>query len=440
VTGTVETGRSLEHVLANGKVFDNGPAWLRQLREQASQRFAAVGYPTTRTEEWKYTNVASIVKTQFRTGEYRLDDSLIPAIEKLKAGVEAISLVFVNGKHCRQFSTHETLPGGLIVRGLAEALESDGDRIRRHLARESDEMPAFVAFNTASFEDGAFVEVPAGLVLDRPVHLIFISASTGIPSICHPRNLIIVGDLAQASIIETYAGSEGDVYFTNSVTDLIAGAGSVVHHSKLQKESSRAFHIASLRFNQSRQSSLTCHSFSFGGALSRNDIGSVLEEGAEGVLNGLYVVSGKQHVDHHTVIDHARPHAASRELYKGVLDGHAGAVFNGKVIVRKDAQKTDAKQTNRNLLLSEEASINTKPELQIYADDVRCTHGATIGQLEENSLFYLRSRGIGEREARHILIHAFAHEIIGQIKPDDFREQLERELDTKLRDIRGEVS
>jgi Fe-S cluster assembly protein SufD len=440
VTGTVETGRTLEHVFPNGKVFDGGPEWLRQIREGASQRFATVGYPTTRMEEWKYTNVAPVARTQFRPGEYRLDDSIIATIEKLKAGVDAISLVFVNGKHCRQFSNLESLPGSLKVHSFSEALERDGDRIQRHLTRSFDDMPAFVAFNTASFEDGAFIEVPAGLVLDRPVHLIFISASGGAPSICHPRNLILVGDLAQASLIETYTGSEGDVYFTNAVTDIVAGEGSVVHHSKLQKESSRAFHIASLRFDQSRQSNLTCYSFSFGGALVRNDIGSTLDEGAESVLNGLYVVSGKQHVDHHTVIDHARPHAASRELYKGVLDGHAGAVFNGKVIVRKDAQKTDAKQTNRNLLLSEEASIDTKPELQIYADDVRCTHGATIGQLEESALFYLRSRGIGEREARQILIHAFAHEIIGQIKPDDFRHELERELDVKLRGIRGDES
>jgi len=209
---------------------------------------------------------------------------------------------------------------------------------------------------------------------------------------------------------------------------------------KIQKESLHAFHVASLRFEQSRQSNVACRSFSFGGVLARNDINLTLTEGAEGTLNGLYLASGKQHVDNHTSIDHAKPHGASRELYKGILDGHASAVFNGKVIVRKDAQKTDAKQTNRNLLLSEEAVINTKPELQIHADDVRCTHGATIGQLDGNALFYLRSRGIGQKEARQILIRAFADEIIGGIKHPDLRDRLGSELDARLKAGGGEDS
>jgi Fe-S cluster assembly protein SufD len=440
VTGTIETGEALGRVFPNGKVLDNGPAWLRQIREQASERFTELGYPTTRMEEWKYTNVAPVARTQFRPGEYQLGASTAALIETLIASVHAIPLVFVNGKYCREFSNIESLPAGLKLESFSEALQADGDHLRRYLTCGLENAPAFVAFNTASFEDGAFVEVAAGAVLHRPVHLIFISASDGTPSISHPRNLIVVGSSAQASILETYWGVEGDVYFTNTVTDLIAGEGSVINHSKLQKESERAFHIASLRLDQSRQSNLSSYSFSFGAALARNDISSTLDEGAEGVLNGLYVANGKQHVDHHTVIDHARAHAASREIYKGVMDGHASAVFNGKVIVRKDAQKTDAKQTNRNLLLSEEASINTKPELQIYADDVRCTHGATIGQLETNALFYLRSRGIPENEARQMLIRAFAQEVIGQVKPEDFRRLLEGELDAKLKGAAGETS
>lgn len=440
MTGTIETGQTLGRVFQNGKVLDNGPAWLRQVREQASQRFAAVGYPTTRLEEWKYTNVAPVARTQFLPGEYQISASTTAIIEALTASVHAIPLVFVNGKYCREFSNAEPLPDGLRVNSFSEVLRRDGEHLRRYLTCDLDNTPAFVAFNTASFEDGAFVEVASGAVLHKAVHLIFISASNGIPSISHPRNLILVGSSAQASVIETYAGVEGDVYFTNTVTDLIAGEGSIVKHSKLQKESEEAFHIASLRFDQSRQSNLSSYSFSFGAALARNDISSILSEGAEGILNGLYLASGRQHVDHHTVIDHARAHAASREVYKGVLDGHASAVFNGKVIVRKNAQKTDAKQTNRNLLLSEEASINTKPELQIYADDVRCTHGATIGQLETNALFYLRSRGIPENEARQMLIHAFAHEIIGQVKPDDLRRLLEGELDAKLKSTARETS
>jgi Fe-S cluster assembly protein SufD len=440
MTSAVETGRTLDHILPNGKSSADGPAWLREIREQARQRFATLGYPTTRLEEWKYTNTAPIARTQFRAGEYKLTDAVVSLIENLTSAVNASSAVFINGKYCAEFSNSEDLPDGMKVNSLSETLQNGSGPLQRHFARDLDKAPAFAAFNTSSFEDGAFVEVPNGLILDRPVHLIFISASNGAPSVSHPRNLLIIGDLAQVSIIETYAGLEGDVYFTNTVTGIVAGESSAVHHYKVQRESDRAFHIATLEFDQARHSSVTCHSFSFGGALVRNDINMRLATGAEGILNGLYLANDKQHVDNHTLIDHAEPHAASRELYKGILDGHAGAVFNGKVIVRKDAQKTDAKQTNRNLLLSEEAVINTKPELQIYADDVRCTHGATIGQLEENALFYLRSRGIGETEARQILIQAFAEEIIEQVKPDDLREVLENQLIAKLKTAGSTIS
>lgn len=440
MTSAIETGRTAGRTLPDGKVLLNGPAWLLGIREQARERFAGFGYPTTRLEEWKYTNVAPIAKTQFRAGEYRLDNAISGIIENLILGVDAVPVVFVNGKYCRKFSNHHSLPKGIKVASLWEAFEDQGNEIERYLAREPDGATPFVALNTASFEDGAFIQVPDGLVLQKPIHLIFVSASDGAPSVSHPRNLILIGELTEASFIETYAGIEGDVYFTNAVTEVIAGENSTLRYFKVQKESNSAFHIATLRFDQSRKSSVLCESFSFGGALVRNDLNLRLAEGAEGALNGLYLVTGKQHVDNHTAIDHAEPHAASRELYKGILDGRSSAVFNGKVIVRKDAQKTDAKQTNRNLLLSEEAVINTKPELQIYADDVRCTHGATIGQLEENALFYLRSRGIGEKQARQILIHAFAQEIVARVQSNDLRSELEQELDRRLSTAGGEVS
>ena len=433
MTSAVETGRTQDHVVQNGKPVAASPAWLRQMREQARQRFSDLGYPTTRLEEWKYTNVSPIAKAQLRPGEYKLTDSVVSLIENISASVDAIPLVFINGKLCPEFSNSSKLPDGMTVTSLSHALESDGTRIQRLLARNAAETPAFTALNTAGFEDGAFVELPQRLIFEKPVHLIFVSSSYGTPSVSHPRNLLIFGELSQGSIIQTYAGVEGDIYFTNSVTEILSGANSAIHYYKVQRESSSAFHIARLEFDQARQSSVTHHSFSFGGALVRNDVNLRLATGAEGILNGLYLASGKQHVDNHTLIDHAEPHASSRELYKGILDGHAGAVFNGKVIVRKDAQKTDAKQTNRNLLLSEEAVINTKPELQIYADDVRCTHGATIGQLEENALFYLRSRGIGEAAARRLLIQAFAQEIVNQVIPADLRDELERQLSGKLK-------
>jgi Fe-S cluster assembly protein SufD len=437
MTGAVETAGTL----AQPNVLAAGPVWLREIREQARDRFNALGYPNTRNEEWKYTNVAPIAQMRFQAGEYRIDGEIADLAERLTLGVEAITLVFINGRYSSELSNrHESYQGKIRASGLQEALQNGNHRIQQYLERDRTGSAPFVALNTASIEDGAFVELADGLVLDRPIHLIFLSAVNGAPSACHPRNLILAGAQSQVSIVETYAGLEGEVYFTNSVTDIVVGENSVIKHHKFQKESSRGFHIATLRFEQERNSNVSCYSFSFGGALVRNDINVTLAEGAEGTLDGLYLASGKQHVDNHTTIDHAKPHAASRELYKGILDGRSSAVFNGKVIVRKDAQKTDAKQTNRNLLLSGDAVINTKPELQIYADDVRCTHGATIGQLDENALFYLRSRGIGQNEARQILVHAFAHEIIGRVKLDGLRGELEKELDARLRSIGSEIS
>jgi Fe-S cluster assembly protein SufD len=438
MTGAVEV-RPPGGVMPETEAFTDGPEWLQRFREEARERFSATGFPTTRLEEWKFTNVAPIAKTTFRAGEYKLDAGIAEIAERLISHTDAIPVVFINGKYCRKLSKHSGLPGGVKVSSLHDALRN-GDHLHHHLAAEAPDTGPFVWLNAASFEDGAYVQVASGVVLERPIHLIFISSSDGGPSVSHPRNLITLGALAQASVIETYTGADGDVYFTNAVTGVIAEEGSVLTHYKVHKERDRAFHIANLQVHQGRQSNVTCHSFSFGGGLVRNDAKLVLGDGAEGVLDGLYITSGKQHVDNHTVIDHAKPHAASRELYKGVLSGHSSAVFNGKVIVRKDAQKTDAKQSNRNLLLSEEAVINTKPELQIYADDVRCTHGATIGQLEERALFYLRSRGIGQQEAREMLIRAFAQEVIARVKPDDLRGELERELDARLKAGRGAVS
>jgi Fe-S cluster assembly protein SufD len=248
--------------------------------------------------------------------------------------------------------------------------------------------------------------------------------------------LIVAAADSQATIIETYEGS-GGTYLTNSVTEIVAGDHTVIDHYKLQTESPNAFHVATLQIQLGRDTNFRSHSLSFGGALVRNDVNAVLSEGSECTLNGLYLVNGAQHIDNHTSIDHAKPHAASHELYKGILDGKSSAVFNGKILVRKDAQKTDAKQTNKNLVLSEESVINTKPELQIHADDVRCTHGATIGQLDAEGMFYLQSRGIGKVEARNLLIVAFARDIVDRIKVEPLRDRLEKLLLEKLHGSRN---
>lgn len=410
----------------------DGPEWLRAIREKSWARFSELGYPTTHDEDWKYTNVAPIAHTSFKTGQYFLNDAVRAKIEGVIAGFEAIPVVFVNGHYCRELSVIHDLPGGVIVKRLRDAL-NDGTAGSQYFEQGADDgNAAFVALNSALFQDGAFIHIPDRVVLEKPIHLIFLSMADKEPSASYLRNLIVVGASAQVRIIETYSSLEESRYFTNAVTKIVAKEGSVVEHCKIQEESKAAFHVATLQYQLERGSNVFSNSISWGGALVRNDINSVLEQGAECTLNGLYLADGKQHVDHHTTIDHAKPNAASHELYKGVLDGTASAVFNGKVIVRKDAQKTDAKQTNRNLLLSENAVINTKPELQIHADDVRCTHGATIGQLDENAMFYLRSRGIGKDEARNLLVHAFAREIIDRIHPQDLREWLDCELTKRL--------
>lgn len=344
------------------------PAWLDELRRAAMDRFLDLGFPTQRDEDWKFTTLNALARMSF-----------------------------------------ERNPGHTVTNWSAPAIEN-------HLARCADfQKYAFVALNTAFLDSVHLIEVPAGK--QETIRIIHESR----PGVSHPRILAVIGEGAEVSIVENYFG--GTTYFTNAVTEVVCGAGSVVNHYKLQNEARDAFHISTIQVQMARDAVFISRSLAFGAALARTEINAVLETGSECTLNGLYVVNGSQHVDTRTTIDHAQPHAASHELYKGILNGTASAVFNGKIIVRKDAQKTDAKQTNKNLVLSENATINTKPQLEIFADDVRCTHGATVGQLDPDSVFYLRSRGIGVEDARNMLIEAFAREIIDAIKLDDLREQ-----------------
>jgi len=376
--------------------------FLEHLREDATRRFSELGYPTTHDEDWRFTSVAPIARTTF-----------VPAVSK-RTGQEAC-------------------PTGVEICKLSEA---QPELIEAHLARyASYQTNAFVALNTANFQDGLLIRIAKGAVIEDPIHLVFESSANGQPTVAHPRTLILAGPDSQATILETYSGS-GGAYFTNAVTEIVAGDHAVIDHYKLQTESARAFHVSTLQVQVGRDTNFRSHSLSFGGALVRNDINAVLSQGCECTLNGLYLVAGEQHIDNHTCIDHAQPHAASHELYKGILDGKSSAVFSGKILVRKDAQKTDAKQTNKNLVLSEDAVINTKPELQILADDVRCTHGATIGQLDPEGIFYLQSRGIGLADARTLLIFAFARDIVDRIKVASLREQLEQILLEKLHGTR----
>jgi Fe-S cluster assembly protein SufD len=437
---------------------ERGPSSLLPLRREAMARFGELGFPTTKDEEWKYTSVAPIARTAFRPAGREAADGPLPVgltPERLPfGGVARCRLVFVNGHFAPQLSTLDAggggtprsgvgaahLPRGLAAGSLAAALETDFGRVQEHLgryARYHDR--AFVALNTAFMEDGAFVRIPRGAVVEEPIHLLFIGSANGAPVISHPRVLIVAEENSQATVIETYTGVEDRAgagahpYFTNTVTEIVAAENAVLDHYKVQRESEAAFHVATQWVQQARSSNFSSHAISLGGSLVRNDIMAVLDgPGIESTLNGLYVVGGQQHVDTHTAIDHAQPYCNSHELYKGILDGHATAVFNGKIFVRQDAQKTDAKQTNQNLLLSRDAVIDTKPQLEIFADDVRCTHGATVGQLDADALFYLRSRGIGEAEARGLLTYAFASDILGRIKVAPLRTALEELLFARL--------
>ncbi|HEX2225140.1 MAG TPA: Fe-S cluster assembly protein SufD [Thermoanaerobaculia bacterium] len=409
------------------------PAGLQALRRQAIDAFARLGFPTLRQEEWRSTNVAAIARTPFTRMTGEPADLPAAALEPLIFDA-AVRLVFVDGRFAPRLSTLSTeLPQGAFIGSLAEALARAPQLVEPHLARYArfDHHP-FVALNTAFLRDGAFVYLPRGAVLEKPVHLLFMaSGSEGAATVNYPRNLIVAGENSQMALVETYAGL--GTYFTCAVTELVSGPGAVVDHYKVQRESVDAYHIATFQIEAERACAPSSHSISIGGAIVRNDVNAVLDgEGIDCILNGLYLAEGRQLIDNHMRVEHAKPHCGSHELYKGILDGKARAVFNGLIHVRHGAQKTDAKQSNRNLLLSPDAIANSNPQLEIFADDVKCTHGSTVGQLDEDAVFYLRSRGIGKEAARSLLTYAFASDIVERIKVEPVRRDLEEFLFARL--------
>ncbi len=411
------------------------PSWLPKLRHDAIGSFAELGFPTTHDEEWIYTNVSAIATTPFEPAHVELTPTLKKQIELLPlADLGCDRLTFVNGHYVPELSKVANLPKGVKVSDLAAALKTDGALIERHLGHHAEaKTHAFIALNTAFFEGGAFIEIPKGVVIEKPLHILQISAGNGQPTASHPRNLIVVGETAQASVIETFVSIGEGATFTNTVTEIVAAEGAIVDYTKVQLENDAAYHYARIHAHLERSANVATHSIQLGGLLTREEVWTVLDgEGAESHLYGLYVISGKQHVDNHTVIDHAKAHCPSREVYKGVLDGKAQGVFNGKILVRADAQKTDSKQSNKNLLLSEDAIINTKPQLEIFADDVKCTHGATVGQIDPDAVFYLRSRAIGELEAKKLLTFAFANDVMERVKYQPLRERLAERLYAQL--------
>jgi Fe-S cluster assembly protein SufD len=410
------------------------PAWLRQRREQALERFLARGFPTTHEEAWRKTSVAAVARTRFA----RPAAGRPVAEERLRqldfgGAFTGWELVFVDGRYRPELSS-AAATDGVHSLSLRYLLGAEPERLRPWLETAREDEGPFEVLNAAFVEDGALVEVEPGATPSAPIHLIYYSSGeAGRPTAAHPRTLIRLGRGSHATVVETYGGSEAGEYLTNAVSEAWLADGAVLDHYKMERESDHAFHLATLRVHQEARSSFTDHSICVGGALARNDIlARFAGEGGECSLRGLFVSDGRQHHDTHSVIDHAVPHCLSRELYKGILSGAARGVFHGRIVVRPDAQKTDAYQVNRNLLLSREALVDSTPQLEIFADDVKCKHGSTTGRLDEAALFYLRSRGIGEEAARRLLTYAFASDVVGTVRVQPIRVALEAYLHRRL--------
>jgi Fe-S cluster assembly protein SufD len=408
---------------------DAAPAWLKTLRERGRAAFADAGFPTTRHEEWRFTNVQPIAQTPFRLGE-GTPTNPGPIVSQV-AIPGAVRLVLLNGRFAPELSDLAAVPVGLKIGSLATAIAQGAPECSR-LGQQPVEGQPFAALNTAFLEDGALIVVRKGAVIETPIHLIVIAGGTG-KTMVHPRVLIVAGEASQASLGISFVTAAGEAHLTNAVIEASLGEQAVVDCCLDQRGTEGAFLVSNLHVTTARASTFRLRTITLGGRIVRNDATAVLAgEGAHVDIDGCYLADGTSLIDNHTTIDHAMPHCTSHELYKGILDGKAKAVFNGRIIVRLDAQKTDSKQTNRALLLSDDATINSNPQLEIFADDVKCTHGAAVGQLDDEAMFYLQARGLTVKDARDMLIHAYAGEVLERIAIPQLRAQLERELFVQL--------
>lgn len=412
------------------------PPWVFPIRKAGISRFAELGFPTLRDEDWRYTNVSAIASKRFKAVHEDAPDPLpADAVRSFTfGGLHAHRLVFVNGQFSESSSQVGVQPDGVCITNLREALANHSGFLEKHFARyAAADNNAFASLNAAFFQDGGFVRIPAGVRLAQPIHLLFVSTNSGDDAAQHPRNLILAERDSQATVVETYVSLSDAPYFTNAVTEVVLADGAFLEFCKYQDENLAAFHIAALHAQLGRSAHFRAHSLAAGARISRNNIRVKLDgEGIDCILNGLYLTKGDQLADHHMIVEHAKPHCNSHEYFNGILDDRSRGVFHGRILVQPEAQKTDAKQTNKNLLLSDEATANTKPQLEIYADDVKCTHGATIGQLNDESIFYLRARGLGLETARRMLIHAFAGEITERIQYEPVREELDELIWNRL--------
>lgn len=406
------------------------------LREDGAKHFATIGFPTTKNEEWKYTNVTQITKNNFRftspSEKFTLSKNDIKPF--LICGKDTVVLVFENGRFNESLSSLNNIQKNVKVSSLAASL--DNEIVVQHLGKyASNKNESFIALNTAFVFDGAFIHVPANTIVETPIHLLYLTDARVESTVSYPRNLIVAERNSQVRIAESYHNiSSVNHHFTNSVTEVVIKENAKVEFDKFQNETNEAFHINHTETHQERNSTFDISTVTLGGGLVRNNLHIVLNDvNCTAQLHGLYLVNGTQLVDNHTLVDHAKPNCYSNELYKGIIDDKGHGVFNGKIFVRKDAQKTNAYQSNKNILLSDDATMNAKPQLEIFADDVKCSHGATTGQLDEEALFYLRSRGIGEENAKALLNIAFANDVLNHISVDPMREKIANLVFEKLK-------
>ncbi len=426
---TITAIQAPDRYLETFEQFSRGAAtqlgWLKSLRQEGFARFSETGFPTTHDEDWRFTNISPISQTPF---EIAARTRIKPGdLEQFGlAGFECL-LVFVNGRYAAELSRVPSLGQGVKVSSLSGQISTDSAAVEKHLGQYLNiQRDSFAALNTAFIEDGVYVHVAKNTVVRTPIYVLYVSAPGTVATMDHPRNLIVIEESAQATVVEDYVSLGEGTAFSNTVTELVAESNSVVSHYMLVREAVNTYNVSTLRIQQGRSSNVSTHSLLLSGSILRNNVHPVLAgEGAECLINGLFMVNSGQTMDNYMLVEHAAPHCASRQFYNGVLNGQGHGVFHGRIIVHKDAQKTDAKQTNRNLLLSDDAQIDTKPQLEIYADDVKCTHGATIGQVEENALFYLRSRGLDEASAKHLLLLAFANECLDRMNSAQMRKYVE---------------
>jgi Fe-S cluster assembly protein SufD len=405
-----------------------GAAWVHELRQAGLDRFQRAGFPSSRDEDWRFNNLSAITGTEFRLAPADVSGVAAEAVARFRFAIPgAVTLVFVNGRFAPTLSDRAELPAGVTVRNLAGALAAHGDLVREHLGRQAQpQRDGFTALNTAFVKDGVFIHVARGVDAGEPIHALFVTDPRAQGAVTHPRNLVLLEPGARVALLESYVALTEAPYFTNVVTEAAVGAGAELEYTRLQLESEQAFHVGTTQIRQDRDSRVQSMVVSFGAAIGRHNLDLRLDgPGIDSHLLGMYMGRGRQEVDNHTSILHAQPNCSTREIYKGILDQRAHGIFNGKIYVTPEAQQTDAKQTNRALLLSNTARIDTKPQLEIFADDVKCTHGATVGSIDPLATLYLRSRGIGPDAARKILTYAFAAEVLEEMPYPSVRTALE---------------